>query len=89
MRALDEIDRGTTTLTPQTVGVGCNVTETTLTLRLDNTSGRFRLVPDRGQRVVVSITLPRPWWRRLLRRPAKQVKRGPFQLERFPTVGGE
>lgn len=55
--------------------------EREITLRLDNSTGRF--TPTR--RVVVTTTQPRPWWRRLLRLPAKQIRRGPFVLEPWPT----
>lgn len=54
--------------------------EPKITLRLDNSTGRY--TPAR--RVFVTTVQPRSWWRRLFRLPAKRVRRGPFTIEPWP-----
>jgi len=53
--------------------------EPALTVHLDNSDGRF--TPSR--RVMLTVAY-RPWWRRVLRLPANQVRSGPFKVHQWP-----
>lgn len=56
-----------------------------ITLRLDNSDGRY--TPAR--RAFVTTVQPKSWWRRLLRLPAKRIRRGPFAVEPWPATLAE
>ena len=54
--------------------------EPKIALELDNSTGRY----IQHRHVFVTTVQPRSWWRRLLRLPAKRVRRGPFSVEPWP-----
>lgn len=87
-----DIVRGRIEATPKGFATGGIVPAPT-TFLLDNSDGcvipvmrgEHLFTSAWGHSVTFTVAQPRPWWRRLLRLPAKKITRGPYRLE--PWLG--